>query len=252
VLKGLWSNTHTYKTFTHSFTNTHFLVEGRGALLLPVVAELDGGAVEDAAEGDRLNFPVRHRVAEQADARVHGLLGVEARRTEVTCSHSSNLVDMEVDHLDVLMVGQARRNAGQSVIVEVQLSQVGGVSQCAIFHRADLIVAQTQLSQVLQAPEAISCNLGDLVSIQVELGERDGQTFGDLCDVSVCNANVRDSFQVTKSFGFDSCALQRVGPELHDDDMGHALEGGLLDLGDLVLVDAQLLQTLGHVGGHVL
>lgn len=38
----------------------------------------------------------------------------------------------------------------------------------------------------------------------------------------------------------------------HDDDMGHPLEGGLLDLGDLILVDAQLLQALGHVGGHVL
>lgn len=34
--------------------------------------------------------------------------------------------------------------------------------------------------------------------------------------------------------------------------MGHALEGGLLDLADLVLVDAQLLQALGHVGWHVL
>lgn len=38
----------------------------------------------------------------------------------------------------------------------------------------------------------------------------------------------------------------------HDDDMGQALEGGLFDLGDLVLVDAQLLQAPGHVGGHVL
>lgn len=70
------------------------------ALLLPVVAELDGGAVEDTAEGDRLDFPVRHGVAEQANARVHGLLGVVARRTEVPCSHSSNLVDMKVDHLE--------------------------------------------------------------------------------------------------------------------------------------------------------
>jgi len=34
--------------------------------------------------------------------------------------------------------------------------------------------------------------------------------------------------------------------------MGHALEGGLFDLGDLVLVDAKLLQALGHVGGHIL
>lgn len=29
---GLWPNTHAYKTFTHSFTNTHFLAEARGAL----------------------------------------------------------------------------------------------------------------------------------------------------------------------------------------------------------------------------
>lgn len=34
--------------------------------------------------------------------------------------------------------------------------------------------------------------------------------------------------------------------------MGHALEGGLFDLGDGVLMDAQLLQALGHVGGNVL
>lgn len=38
----------------------------------------------------------------------------------------------------------------------------------------------------------------------------------------------------------------------HDDDLGHALEGGLFDLGNLILVDAQLLQALGHVGGHIL
>ena len=38
----------------------------------------------------------------------------------------------------------------------------------------------------------------------------------------------------------------------HDDEIGHALEGGLLNLGDGVFVDAQLLQTLGHVGRHLL
>lgn len=38
----------------------------------------------------------------------------------------------------------------------------------------------------------------------------------------------------------------------HDNDMGHALEGGFLDLADLVLMDAQLLQAFGHVGWHVL
>lgn len=53
----------------------------------------------DTAEGNWLNFPVGHGVAEQADARVHGLLAVETWRTEVSCSDSSNLVGVEVDHL---------------------------------------------------------------------------------------------------------------------------------------------------------
>lgn len=47
-------------------------------------------------------------------------------------------------HLDVLVVGQAGGNAGQSVVVEVQLAQVGHVSQCSILHGADLVVAQAQ------------------------------------------------------------------------------------------------------------
>lgn len=60
---------------------------------------------------------------------------------------SSECSDTETDaYLDVLMVGQAGRNAGQSVVVKVQFSQVGGVGQRAVFHRADLIVAQTQPS----------------------------------------------------------------------------------------------------------
>lgn len=47
-------------------------------------------------------------------------------------------------YLDVLVVSQAGRNANQSVVVEVQLPQVGNISQCAIFHRADVIVAQAK------------------------------------------------------------------------------------------------------------
>lgn len=42
------------------------------------------------------------------------------------------------------MIGKARRNAGQSVVVKVKLSQMWHVSQRAIFHRADLIVAQSK------------------------------------------------------------------------------------------------------------
>lgn len=57
------------------------------------------------------------------------------------CNYKVNQTSM---YLDVLVVRQARRNAGQSVVVKVQLSQVGDISQCAIFHRADLIVAQTK------------------------------------------------------------------------------------------------------------
>lgn len=38
----------------------------------------------------------------------------------------------------------------------------------------------------------------------------------------------------------------------HDDDVNHASEGRLLDFGDLVLVDAQLLDALRNVVGNVL
>lgn len=71
----------------------------RRALLLPVIAELDGRTLEDTTEGNWLDFPVGHRVAEQADARVHGLLAVDAWRTEVSSANGSDLIDVEVDHL---------------------------------------------------------------------------------------------------------------------------------------------------------
>lgn len=48
------------------------------------------------------------------------------------------------------MVGQASRNSGESVVIEVQLSQVGDVSKSAIFHRDDLIVAQTQPAEKIR------------------------------------------------------------------------------------------------------
>ena len=68
-------------------------------LLLPVVSELDGGAVEDAAEGDGLDLPVGDGVAEQADAGVHGLLVVEGGWTEVFRADGGDLVGMEIHHL---------------------------------------------------------------------------------------------------------------------------------------------------------
>lgn len=94
---GLRDRQALFKTVTHSFTKTRFRV--RHALLLPVIAELDGRTLEDTTEGNWLDFPVRHRVAEQADARVHRLLAVDARRTEVLGANSSDLVGVEVDHL---------------------------------------------------------------------------------------------------------------------------------------------------------
>lgn len=57
------------------------------------------------------------------------------------------------------MVREARRNAGQSVIVEVQLSQVGDVSHCAIFHKADLIVAQAKPAGKISRKKGIRMNL---------------------------------------------------------------------------------------------
>lgn len=39
-------------------------------------------------------------------------------------------------------------------------------------------------------------------------------TFGYLCNVGVCDTNVRDPFQVSKGTAVDSSAFQRVGPKL--------------------------------------
>lgn len=97
---GCGTDTRSSK-LSHTHLQTHAFSQRRTrrVLLLPVVAELDGGTLEDTAEGDWLNFPVRHGVAEQADARVHGLLAVDAWRTEVSGADGGDLVDVEVDHL---------------------------------------------------------------------------------------------------------------------------------------------------------
>lgn len=94
---------HLQKPFTRSFTNTHSLtelsLEGK-RLLLPVVAELDGRALEDAAESDGLDLPVRYWIAEKADAGVHSLLAIESWWAEVFRPDGGDLVDVEVDHLE--------------------------------------------------------------------------------------------------------------------------------------------------------
>lgn len=101
VEDGAAGKTHHRTKLSHTHLQTHAPSRRRAghALLLPVVAELDGRTLEDAAEGGWLDFPVRHGVAEQADARVHGLLAVDAGRTEVSGADGGDLVDVEVDHL---------------------------------------------------------------------------------------------------------------------------------------------------------
>lgn len=101
VEDGAAGQTHPLTKLSHTHLQMHAPSWRRAghALLLPVVAELDGGTLEDAAEGGWLDFPVRHGVAKQADARVHGLLAVDAGRTEVSGANGGNLVDVEVDHL---------------------------------------------------------------------------------------------------------------------------------------------------------
>lgn len=47
-------------------------------------------------------------------------------------------------YLDVLVLRQAGRDNGEGVVVQVQLTQVGDVGHCAVFNRADLVVAQAQ------------------------------------------------------------------------------------------------------------
>ncbi len=61
-------------------------------------------------------------------------------------------------YLDVLVLRQAGRNTGQSVVVEVQLTQVGDVAKRAIFHSADLIVAQTKpAGKINKYDETLKC-----------------------------------------------------------------------------------------------
>lgn len=48
------------------------------------------------------------------------------------------------------MIWQAGGNAGQGVVVQVQLTQVRDVGQGSVFHRANLVVAQTQPASVKQ------------------------------------------------------------------------------------------------------
>lgn len=43
---------------------------------------------------------------------------------------------------------------------------------------------------------------------------REGSTFGDLCQVGVCNADVRDLLQGPERPSLNPCALQWVGAEL--------------------------------------
>lgn len=68
-------------------------------LFLPVVAQLNSRTVEDAAEGDGLDLPIRNGVAEQTNAGIHGLLGVKAGRAEVFRSHIGYFVRVKIDDL---------------------------------------------------------------------------------------------------------------------------------------------------------
>lgn len=60
------------------------------------------------------------------------------------CAEAVSPLDPAAAYLDVLVLGQARGNAGEGVVVEVQLAQVGDVRQRAVLDGADLVVAQAQ------------------------------------------------------------------------------------------------------------
>lgn len=53
----------------------------------------------DAAESRGLDFPVLHRVAEEAHPRIAGLFGVVAKRAKVVDTNGSNFVVVKIDHL---------------------------------------------------------------------------------------------------------------------------------------------------------
>lgn len=67
--------------------------------------------------------------------------------TQRWCTGAVSGLNPAAVYLDVLVLGQARGNAGEGVVVEVQLAQVGDVGQRAVLNGADLVVAQTQSAE---------------------------------------------------------------------------------------------------------
>lgn len=95
--------------------------------LLLIVSELNGQSVSNAAKGGRLHLPVVNWVAIEANAIIEAPLHAKTPRTEVINIHSTYVVGMKVEHLQVLHVWQTHGDAGQPVVFQMQLPEIRDV-----------------------------------------------------------------------------------------------------------------------------
>lgn len=148
----------------------HFL-----SLFLPEVPQLDAPPSGHTAEGARLDVPVFDGVGKQADSCVEVLLVTGPDGAEIVDSHTADFVAMEenhlnrqrgfttctleyesiiddesvrcfivtVFHLEVAQGAEARWDLPQTVVVQVDLTDVWDGSKTAIFYRLDLVKSES-------------------------------------------------------------------------------------------------------------
>lgn len=85
---------------------------------------MNGQSVTNAAKGGGLHLPVVNRVAIEANAIIEAPLHAETSRAEVINIHSTYVVGMKVDHLQVLHVWQTHGDAVQPVVFQMQLPEI--------------------------------------------------------------------------------------------------------------------------------
>lgn len=107
--------------------------------LLSEVSELNAPPSGHTAKGGRLDLPVFNRVGKQTDACVQVLLDIGRDRTEVVDSHTVDFVGMEENHLEVAQGAEAWWDLSQTVVVQVDVTDVWDAGKTAIFYKLDLV-----------------------------------------------------------------------------------------------------------------
>lgn len=116
----------------------------RFRFLLPSeVSQLNTPPSAHTAKGGRLDVPVFNRIGKQTDACVQVLLSAGCDGAEVVDSHTGDFVAMEVNHLEVAQGVEARWDLFQTVVVQVDLTDIWDAGKAAIFYILDLVKTES-------------------------------------------------------------------------------------------------------------